>query len=166
MDQLLALYQALWEAGRPYDMIDFGLGAVDSMRMEKAYRGLGSELTNVVTLLQAGCSRFYRPDKDDFIGRAGAEASRLSGEAKEIIYGTIDATDCDVYGGEPILSGNRVVGVCTSGAYGHAVQKSLAFAYVDANAREDLDIIILGNRERFQILNEPIWDASNSRQRV
>jgi glycine/D-amino acid oxidase-like deaminating enzyme len=39
-------------------------------------------------------------------------------------------TDSDCAGNEPVYAADRLVGLTTSGAFGHAVGKSLAFAYV------------------------------------
>ncbi len=76
------------------------------------------------------------------------------------------AEDADVRGGEPVLSGDSVVGVTTSGGYGHIVGKSLAFAYVQphyAVPGSTFDIIILGERRRSMLLSEPVYDPENLR---
>ncbi len=134
--------------------------------MEKAYCGMGSELTNEITLIEAASTRFYAPDKGDFRGRAATEAVRAKGIGTRLVYGEIAATDCDAYGGEAIMQGDRVVGVCTSGGYGHATGKSLAFAYVAPEASGGLEIVILGERRAFTLLDGPAWDASNARQKA
>jgi dimethylglycine dehydrogenase len=83
-----------------------------------------------------------------------------------LVYGEIASTDCDIYGGEAVLQGDRVVGVCTSGAFGHATGKSLAFAYVAPGATDGLDVIILGERRAFTLLDAPAWDPANMRQKA
>jgi dimethylglycine dehydrogenase len=56
----------------------------------------------------------------------------------------------------------------TSGAYGHAVKKNLAFAYVkpelaaEGTARE---IQILGDRRKARVIAEPAYDPGNERLR-
>ena len=62
--------------------------------------------------------------------------------------------------------GDRVVGVCTSGAYGHATGKSLTFAYVAPGATEGLEVVILGERHKLGLLPAPVWDPTNARQRA
>ncbi|KIC09639.1 aminomethyltransferase [Leisingera sp. ANG-M1] len=166
MAQLATLYSAIWEAGEPHGIADFGVQAVNSLRMEKAYRGYGTELTNEITLIEAGCSRFYAPVKGDFKGRAATETVRGKGIATRLVYGEVAATDCDIHGGEPVMQGDTVVGVCTSGGYGHATGKSLAFAYVDPGATGGLEVVILGERRAFTLLEAPAWDPSNARQKA
>lgn len=166
MAELATLYDAIWAAGMAHGIADFGVHAVNSLRMEKGYRGYATELTNEITLIEAGCQRFYTPNKGDFNGRAATETVREGHIVTKLVYGEVAATDCDIYGGEPVLHGDRVVGVCTSGGYGHATGKSLVFAYVEPEISDGLDIRILGERHALTLLDVPAWDPSNARQKV
>ncbi|WP_343115994.1 FAD-dependent oxidoreductase [Ostreiculturibacter nitratireducens] len=166
MAALARLYDAIWASGEAHGIADFGVHAVNSLRMEKGYRGFGSELTNEITLIEAGCARFYAPDKGDFRGRDSTEAVRERGIVTQLAYGEVAANDCDIHGGEAVMQGDRVVGVCTSGGYGHATGKSLTFAYVEPGLREGLEVVILGERRAFSCLDEAAWDPTNARQKA
>ncbi len=166
MAQLETLYEAIWQAGVDFGISDFGGYAINSLRMEKGYRGLGAELTNEITLIEAGCERFYAADKGDFIGRDATEAAKAKAVVTRLVYGEVAVTDCDIYGGEAVMQGDRVVGVCTSGGYGHVTGKSLAFAYLDPEVSDGLEVVILGERRTMKLLSEPAWDASNARQKA
>ena len=166
MADLARLYTAIWAAGQAHGIADFGVQAVNSLRLEKGYRGYGSELTNEITLIEADCTRFYNPDKGAFRGREATEAVRVAGITTTLVYGEVGATDCDIYGGEALMQGDRLVGVCTSGGYGHTVRKSLAFAYVSPDAGKSLEVIILGERRPFTVLDAPVWDPMNARQKA
>lgn len=61
------------------------------------------------------------------------------------------------------MQGDRVVGVCTSGGYGHATGKSLTFAYVKTGVTDNLEVVILGERRALTPLNDPAWDPANAR---
>ncbi len=166
MEELATLYDAIWAEGAAHGIADFGAQAVNSLRMEKGYRGYGGELTNEITLIETGCERFYAPDKGDFTGRAATESVRDMGIITKLVYGEIAATDCDIYGGEAVMQGSEVVGVCTSGGYGHATGKSLAFAYVEPDKTDGLEVVILGERRALTLLSEPVWDPTNARQKA
>ena len=166
MARLAELYRAIWKAGEPHGIADFGVHAVNSLRMEKAYHGMNAELTNEITLIEAGSTRFYAPDKGDFRGREATENVRRQGIATKLVYGEVAAADCDIYGGEAVMQGDEVVGVCTSGGYGHATGKSLGFAYVEPDATEELEVVILGERRAFTLLEAPVWDPANARQKA
>jgi dimethylglycine dehydrogenase len=85
-----------------------------------------------------------------------------------MVYVEVTADDADVRGGEPVIAGENVIGVTTSGAYGHTVDKSLAFAYVEpgfAAPESTFDIEILGKRCQAKVLAKPVYDPENVRLR-
>ncbi len=168
MDRLAELYAALWQAGDRHGIADFGVYAVNSLRLEKAYKGIGAELTNEITPVEAELMRFVKMDKD-FTGRAAVAAAQNREPASRIVYCEVSAEDADAIGGEAVLDGDRVIGVTTSGAYGHTVGKSLAFAYVEtahAAPGSTFDIDLLGERRAATVLAEAAWDPANSALRA
>jgi dimethylglycine dehydrogenase len=79
---------------------------------------------------------------------------------------SVDVGESDCYGNEPVYFDNRLVGVTTSGAYGHAVRDSLAFAYVDpvlASSTASFHIMMMGEMREARIIPQPAWDPSNTR---
>ncbi len=169
MADMQGLYDALWAAGQEFGLSNFGLYAVNSLRMEKAYRGWGAELTNEVTMLDAAMDRFIRFDKDDFIGKQATLQQAEQGLSWKLVYIEVDASDSDIRGGEPVFCGDLCIGVTTSGAYGHCVQKSLGFAYVDiayADAETRFHVDLLGDRRAAEVLAEPVYDPANDKLRT
>ena len=167
MEQMEPLYDALMEAGADFGIRNFGLYAVNSLRLEKAYRSWGAELTNEVTMIDAAMERFIKFDKGDFIGREATLAQR--DRTLQLIYFSLDAGDADVQGGEPIFAGERCVGVTTTGGYGHFVRQSLGFGYVPpslAGPHTELTVDILGRRRRVSMLKDPVYDPANHRLRA
>jgi dimethylglycine dehydrogenase len=163
------VFNALMTAGKAHGIRLFGTYAVNALRMEKAYRGWGSELTNEVDMFEASMARFIRLDKGDFVGKAASLARRQAGPRFTLVYLEVDNTDSDCMGNEPVQAGDRLVGVTTSGAYGHAVNRSLAFAYVEpalAAPGQALVIQVLGERRAARVLREAAWDAANLRPRA
>ncbi len=168
MAQVVALYDAVWAAGEELGIADFGLYAMNSLRMEKAYAGWGAELTNEITPVEAGLDRFVKLDHD-FIGRAAVSAAKERGVATHLVYLVVGATDSDAAGGEPVFAGGKAIGVTTSGGYGHATGKSLAFAYVDAGFETPgtrLEVELIGDRCPATVLAEPVYDPENARLRA
>ncbi|MCX8508303.1 MAG: hypothetical protein ORN49_05390, partial [Rhodobacteraceae bacterium] len=94
---------------------------------------------------------------------------RAEGVKTKLVYVKVDVTDNDVRGGEPILVDGKVVGVLTSGGYGHTVKTGLAFGYV----RPDLaapgtrfEVELLDERRPAEVLAEPIFDPESARARA
>jgi dimethylglycine dehydrogenase len=147
----------------------FGAYAMNSLRMEKGYRGMGSELTNEITLIEGDMERFVDLGKESFIGKAATLASKQQGARIKLVYLAVDAGDADCLGGEPVMANGRAVGVTTSGAYGFSVAQSLAFAYVEpalAVPGTALEVEILDRVCKARVLAEPIYDPKNLRLRA
>jgi dimethylglycine dehydrogenase len=162
-----ALYDAIWDRGREFGIANYGLYAVNSMRVEKAYKAWSSELTNELNMFEADISRFFAAKKDDFVGKAATLAAMP--RPYKIVYAQVEATDTDARGGEPVLAQGRCIGVTTSGASGHRVQKSLAFACVDPQYAEpgsSFEILLQGELRRATVLAAPAYDADNARMRA
>jgi dimethylglycine dehydrogenase len=168
MHHMPHVFEALMQSGKPHGLALFGTYAMNSLRMEKAYRGWGSELTTEIDMIEASMERFLRLDKPDFIGKARTLSYQQRGPRMKLVYMEVDNTDSDCVGNEPIYQGDKIVGLTTSGGYGHAVQKSLAFAYVDpklAEAGQQFEVLMFKERRKARIIPESIWDPENQRPR-
>ena len=168
MECMETLYDAIMRAGEAQRIVNFGLYAMNAMRMEKGYKGWGAELTTEVTPVEAGLERFVRLDKG-FIGADVVKARRERDAGIRLVYCTVDATDADPMGNEPVFDGERIIGITTSGAYGHTVRQSLAFAYVESAYAEPgttFEIEILGERRAATVQAEPLYDPGNERLRA
>jgi dimethylglycine dehydrogenase len=169
IDRMQELYDAIGDAGAEFGIRDFGLYAINSMRMEKAYKGWGSELTTEVTMHEAGLERFLNLDVGDFKGRGATLEMAASGPRIQIVYMEIADGDNDAFGNERIFHEGREVGLTTSGAYGHTTGRSLAFGYVEpdlAAPGTELDVMLLGEMRRATVLAEPLYDPTNGVMRA
>ena len=167
MASMAALYDALWTRGREFGIADYGLYAVNSMRIEKGYKAWSTELTNELNMLEADMPRFIDFNKSDFVGKSAT--SDQQPRPLKIVYAEVAATDTDARGGEPVLDEDRCIGVTTSGAYGHRVRKSLAFACVPpqfAVPGSVFDILIQGERRHATVLEHAAFDPDNIRMRA
>jgi len=161
----LAVYDALWAAGAPLGMEDYGSFAMNAMRMEKGFKGAG-ELTNEVTLLEADVLRFVREDKE-FIGK---KATLTRAPRWICAYLEIEEDGLtDGHGGEAVLYQGQVVGSTSSVAYGPTVSKILAFAYVKPEAAMPgtvLEVVIAGSARPARVLESPAYDPLSTRPRT
>ena len=168
MAHLDRLYSAVLETGAQHGIRDVGMYALESMRLEKGYKAWGVELTTEVTMLEADMERFIKFDKD-FIGREATSAQRNGGLTTRCVYIEVEDGDPDPIGNEAVFADGEVIGVTSSGAYGHRVGRTLAFAFVDpgyAAPGTSFDITILGERRAARVLAEPAYDPANLRMRA
>ena len=159
-EHVLALYEALWEAGEGLGLRDYGSFAMNVMRMEKAFKGAG-ELTNEVTLPEADVMRFVKLDKN-FVGRQPTLASAEGDKRWLCAYLEIEADGItDGHGGEAVLLNGRAVGSTSSVTHGHSVGKNLAFAYVKPHAAApgtELEVVIQCKPRGARVLGAPAYD--------
>ena len=166
-DRLGALWDALWTAGKAHGIRPFGSAAINSMRMEKAYRG-GHELANDASPVHVDLMRFVKLDKP-FVGRDAVAARFQRGETSAIAYLEVMISDVDPLGGEAVFKDGHKVGSLSSAAFGPISNKSLAFAFVKpgfAKAGTTLQVSILGVMRDAVVLAEPVLDPQNLRIRA
>ena len=155
---------------RTFDIRDFGMYAMDSLRLEKVYRGWKSDMTHEYTPLMASLDRFVDFQKPAFRGLDALVKERSKGPKERFVPLVLDdAKDCDAPACAPVYRGEELVGLVTSGGYGHTIGKSIALAYVRtdlANVGETLEIEVFGDRRKAVVSQEPIFDPDNARLRA
>jgi len=169
MSQMESLYDLIYEAGKKENIINFGTYAVNSLRMEKAYRVWAAELTGEISLVEAGMDRFFNlKKKNNFFGAKALQNKIQSGVDIKIVYLDVDVDNADARGNEPVYHNNKIVGVVTSGGYGFRTKKSLAFAYVKSDLANggSLEIEIQGQRRKAKILDKVVYDPDNQKLRA
>ncbi len=166
MAEMPKVFNSLQKAGKPYGLKLFGTYAMNSLRLEKCYRGWGSELTAEIDMFEASMERFIRLDKPAFTGKAASLSKHQRGPRMKLVPLEVANTDSDCVGNEPVYRGEKIVGLTTSGGYGHAVKKSLAFAYVDPAMTAmgtGFDVLMFGEKRKASVIGESPWDPNNAR---
>ena len=164
-DACLDVYNAIWAAGEAYGIADYGSFAMNAMRMEKGFKGAG-ELTNEVTLAEADALRLARADKA-YLGRD----ETLNTDLRWVCaYLEIDPDGrADGHGGEAVTWEGRNVGSTASVAYGPAIGKILAFAYIEPEAAKPgtaLEVTIHGAPRAARVLGAPAYDPDSHKPRA
>jgi glycine cleavage system T protein len=164
-----ALWRTLWEAGRKHGLVAGGYRAIDALRLEKGYRAWSSDITPEETPYEAGLGFALKLDKRaDFIGREALVTAKKAGPRKRLRCLVLDDPRSVALGNEPVRVDGRIVGRVTSGGYGFAVEKSIAFAYLppdQAAIGTRGDVEVFGEWIGFEIAREPLWDPQGDRIR-
>lgn len=131
MDQMPGVYDALMDVGRPLDVVNTGMYAINSLRLEKGYRAWGADLSPDDTPLEAGLGFALKFDKPvPFLGRDALLRQRAEGMRKRMVSLVLEDPEPVLWGGERIYRDGRCVGYTTSGSYGHTVGGAVALGYV------------------------------------
>jgi len=163
------LYQEIMAVGKETGIINFGMRALLSLRLEKNFPTWYRELRPIYGPFEAALDRFIDLGKNDFVGREAAAREKEDGGTLRRVSMIVDAADADVLGDEPIWHDGKVVGWVTSGGFAHFVDRSLAQGYVPkdlARANGSFEIEIIGDRRRATIIREPLFDPEAKRMRM
>jgi dimethylglycine dehydrogenase len=169
IENVRPIYQALMEAGEEFGIANYGLRALNSLRLEKGYLVVGGEITSERTPLEAGQDRFIDFNKGDFIGRQALLNQKQAGLKDRLALMVVEADDADCIGDEPVYIGDEIVGRISSGGYGHHLGKSLAMGYIDTEAAKPgtkVEIAILGERRPAVTVEIPPYDPKNEKLRA
>ena len=164
-EHLLSVYDLVWEAGERFGISDYGLYAMDSLRLEKCYRGWKGDLTTEYTPFMASLDRFVKLDKPGgFIGQEALRAEAARGPRERFVPLIVDAEDADAAAVSIVYHSKEVVGLVTSGGYGYRLRQSIALAYVRTDLAVPgtrLEVEILGTRRAAVVGVEPLYDPKN-----
>jgi aminomethyltransferase len=131
-----ALWDALLEAGARYGIAPAGLGARDTLRLERALPLYGHELTDDTTPLEAGLRWVVRLNKGSFIGRDALLRQQAVGVTRQLV-GLVMIEPGIARQGYPIVGGGAAVGIITSGTKSPTLGKAIGLGYV-ANAWKEV----------------------------
>ena len=142
-------------------MVAGGYRAIDALRLEKGYRVWSSDITPDETPYEAGLGFAVALDKGvDFIGRDALVAAKAAGPRKRLRCLVLDDPRSVCLGNEPVRLDGEIVGRVTSGGYGFAVERSIAYAYLppDAAIGARGEVEVFGDWVGFEVAREPLYD--------
>ena len=163
---LTQVYKAIRESGIEYGLVNFGSYALNSMRIEKAYHGWGSDFGSEYTMFDAGLEKFIDFDKPEFIGKKSVIQQKDSKPEWRFLRLVVDMDDAEPLPSDPVISNGRCVGYVTSAAFGYRVGKCIALAYLDNEVPEnttEFEIEILGKLQPACLCQTAFYDPDNHR---
>ncbi|MDF1609251.1 FAD-dependent oxidoreductase [Hoeflea sp. YIM 152468] len=172
IDVIGDVFDALMDAGKPWDIRPIGYRALESLRLEKGYRAWGSDITPNDTPFEAGLGWAVRRNSNaGFIGEAALKAMAGQPLTKRFAGFVIDDPDAVLVGRETILRNGQPVGYLTSGGYGYTLGKSIGYGYVrneEGVSKEfleqgDYELVIALDRVPARIGLKPFFDPANTR---
>ncbi|MDW6025244.1 FAD-dependent oxidoreductase [Mesorhizobium sp. BAC0120] len=166
------VFDALMEAGKPYDVRPVGYRALESLRLEKFYRAWGSDITPNDTPLEAGLGWAVKLSKDkNFLGRRALEGMKDAAPTKRLVAFTAADQGVVLLGRETILRNGEPVGYLTSGGYGYTVGANIGFGYVrNGNGVTDAfltdgeyELVVAMQPVKAELHLQPLYDPKGER---
>jgi len=153
----VAVWQKLMAAGAPHGLLPIGLGARDTLRLEKGYALYGHELSRDISPLEAGLAWITKLDKGDFVGKAALVAQKAAGVPRRRV-GLVMEERGIPREGYPLFAGDREVGFVTSGTMSPTLKLGIALALVEpatAGLDGELEVAVRNRRMRARVVRPP-----------
>jgi glycine cleavage system T protein len=172
---MTGVYDEIVAAGAAFGLKHCGYHALNALRMEKAYRHWGHDITDEDTPLEAGLGFAVKMDKPGgFIGREALVKQKEEGLKQKLVQFLLKSPEPMLYHNEPIWQGERIAGYIRSGMYAHTLGASCGLGYVTAPdggvvgpiGADDYEIEIAGVRYPVTASLKPLYDPSNARIKI
>lgn len=163
------LYKMILKVGEDYGIGDFGIYALNCLRLEKGFRSWGSDMNMDTNPFEAGLGPFVRMNKaTDFIGKNALQEIQRQGLTRKLVFLLVDTSNVDPEGNETIWFGKRVIGNTTSGGYSSRLKKSIALAYVPNYVAENgmvVQVELLGELRPATVLVDAPFQTEAARNK-
>jgi 4-methylaminobutanoate oxidase (formaldehyde-forming) len=167
------VYESVVEAGQDLGLKHAGFQALNSLRIEKAYREYGHDMDNNDTPLEAGLGWAVKFDKPGgFIGRDALLRHKESGPLKyRMVQFLLEDPKPLLYGNEIIYRDGKIVGHLQTGAYGFTLGGAMGMGFVENEEGATPEFInsgkyeidIAGERFPAKASLRPMYDPKNER---
>jgi 4-methylaminobutanoate oxidase (formaldehyde-forming) len=173
-DFTLHVFDALVEAGGDLGLKHAGFQALDSLRLEKAYRDYGHDIDNTDTPLEVGLQYFVDFDKPGgFIGKEALLNQKEEGVKSLLVQFLLEDPEPLLFGSEPIFRDGVFVGDLGAGSYGHTLGGAVGLGNVENEEGVNADfiksgsyeIVVSGKRYKAKASLRPMYDPKGKRVR-
>lgn len=123
------LWNAIFEAGKEFNIKPVGLGARDTLRLEYAFRLYGNDMDETTNTIEAGLGWITKPDKGDFNGKDVVLKAKEN-PARKLVGFIVDDRMVARHGQE-VYSNGKKIGKVTSGSLSPMLNKNIGLAYIE-----------------------------------
>ncbi len=124
-----AIWEKIMKIGKQYEIAPIGIGARDTLRLEKSYCLYGNDIDHLTTPLEAGLGWITKFDKGDFIGRDALLHQKEAGLRRKLL-GFVSEGRIIPRHGYPIEINGINIGQVTSGCYSPVLEKNIGLGYI------------------------------------
>jgi aminomethyltransferase len=166
-----AVWDAIWEAGQPYDLTPLGLEALDMLRVEAGLIFAGYEFSDQTDPYEAGIG-FTVPLKtkeDDFIGKASL--IKRKEHPQRVLVGLELSGDEMAATGDCVDIGRNQIGEITSAVRSPILRRNLALCRIQVEHSEigtEVEVGKLDGKQKrlpARVVAFPFYDPTKSRVR-
>lgn len=158
------IWNALFQAGKEFDLRPVGLGARDSLRLEMKYCLYGNDIDQSTSPLEAGLGWITKLKKaGDFIGKEALLKQKADGVKRKLIGFELEGNAFPRQHYKMFKDGVQI-GEVASGVFSPSVAKGIGTAYVQsefAKIGTELQVEIRGKMIPAKVAETPFWKHSS-----
>ncbi|MCY4152656.1 MAG: FAD-dependent oxidoreductase [Aestuariivita sp.] len=170
-DQAAHIFETLLNAGEQFNLRLAGLYAMDSCRIEKAFRHFGHDITEEDHVLEAGLGFAVKTNANRrFIGRDAVLRKEEEGLNRRLVQFMLEDPEPMLFHNEPLIRNGEIIGIVTSANFGHTLGGAIGMGYVPCvgeSAEEVLastyEIEVVGSRVRAKASFAPLYDPKGAK---
>jgi aminomethyltransferase len=142
------VWNRVFEAGKDSGIAPIGLGARDTLRLEKKYCLYGNDIDKTTNPLEAGLGWITKLKKENFIGKEAIATIKEKGLKRKLVGFVCEGKMIPRHH-YSIMKNEKNIGHVTSGCYSPILDKNIGLGYVGIQDAENGNKIIIysGNRE-------------------
>lgn len=146
-----AMWNAIFDAGKEFDIEPIGLGARDTLRLEKGYCLYGNDIDQTTNPIEASLGWITKLNKGKFIGSDAIAKIKEQGPSRKLIGFISDADKFIPRNHYEIYAQNgEKIGFVTSGNISPVLNKPIGMGYVAINfAQPETEIQIEARGRRY-----------------
>jgi len=144
------IWDALFEVGKPFGLAPIGLGARDSLRLEKWYCLYGHDIDDTTSPLEAGLGWITKLDAKDFIDKEFLQKQKAEGVQRKLVHFECLERAIPRNGYEICDAEGNVIGNVTSGIMLPNTKVGIGMGYVKTAFAKKETIIYIKIREKLQ----------------
>lgn len=151
------VWNEIMETGAEFDIAPIGLGARDSLRLEKKYCLYGNDIDETTNPYEAGLGWITKLDKGEFIGREALQKVKERGITRKLVGFEVEGRMIPRKDYE-LQKDGKTVGKVTSGCYSPVLEKNIGLGYVAvgyAQIGQSLEIVARGRSQPARIVKTP-----------
>ena len=145
-EQAGSVYDAVVSVGQKLGITNAGHYAINSLRLEKAYRAWSADLSPDDTAIESGLGFAVAWDKP-FIGREALLKQKQAGVKRMLVTFVLEDPGPVLWGSEPIYRNGNTVGYTTSGSYAHSLGAAIGMGFVNHSEKVTPEFIREGQYE-------------------
>ncbi len=172
-DMAAHAFETLHEAGQDLDLKLCGMHMMDSLRIEKAFRHFGHDISGEDHVLEAGLGFAVKTAKENFIGRDAVLKKKEEGLSMRLVQFKLKEPEPLLYHNEPVVRDGEIVSYVTSANYGHTLGGAIGLGYVPSKGEtaaqmleSSYEIEITGERFQAEASMKPMYDPKSERVKV